>query len=191
MQELDGETLLARGASPGNTVPLRPGISHATLNDPGERWTLTDVTCRETDETLLSIGDADAMTAVLGVDPDDKITCTFKLRDETVPQAGSWIVEEVSQNATCKGQPVDLEPGPTRTYQLAVRNKGRRLIGSGAGGGISLTRKASDDGHYSGRSRGAKLDYITHAHDHMTGRSKLQKRGCTFIRRFDMRRLGD
>ena len=131
------------------------------------------------------------MTAELGVDANDKITCTFKLRDETVPSAGLWRVVETSASGECNDQPVEIKTGQTQRYRLSVSNKGQRLEGTGRGGSIRMNRARSDDGRYTGKARIANARWQVRSHDRIVGSNTIKEGKCTFVRNFDMRLIRD
>ncbi len=73
--------------------------------------------------------DADRLGVDYGLDPGEHVTCTFRLQDRSIPKAGRWKVTEVSNSQDCS--PVKLKKSRPETATLKVRDRGRRLIGTG------------------------------------------------------------
>ena len=170
------------------TVRRAPGLYETRLEtDLGERWEVERITCEEGSGENPSFGDKDAKTAIYGIDADEKATCTFVIRDKTVPRKGPWQVTETSSRARCR-VPIEVKAGETENLQLGVRDRGRRLIA----GPLRLTRQSEDAGNYRGRRRRARIDWQVRSDKHITGTTTTNLgQGCTIIRTFDMRYQGD
>ena len=168
-------------SSVADAATLHSGLS------PEERWEVERITCREGSGENLSFGDKDAKIAIYGIDTDEKVTCTFVVRDKTVPRKGPWQVTETSSRARCR-VPIEVEAGETEELQLRVRGRGRRLIA----GPVRLTRVSEDEGRYRGRRRQTRIDWQVRSDKHITGTTTTKVgRGCKIIRKFDMRYQGD
>jgi hypothetical protein len=181
------------GVSPSNKASLRKGPWSVELTNLGDRWKVTDSSCSESDSTTTSV--ASGASATLGVEPDDKVQCTFKLKLRA-PREGRWRAINGAGSIDCGPVAFDL-PKRTEFVDLKVRQDGDRLIGRGLTSGDTtwtLNRGPDESLRYTGSKQmtqaGAKgkfttkLDLIDEEHmkGTLTGSVKVRGQTCKFKR---------
>jgi hypothetical protein len=150
--------------------------------------------CSETDISLVSL--ADGPSAVVGLDPDDAVSCTFEL-ELLAPKPGRWKADNKAGKVVCSkgdyGFPFDLSRA-VDFGRLQVRDEGDTLIARGGGSKFTFRRDRDDPLHYVGTKRyeqaGFTLDFDIRldlkSETRMTGQLKARAKGkgttCTIRR---------
>jgi hypothetical protein len=129
-------------AEPTGTEDLRRGEWTAGLIDLPEGWSVTESTCRERGTELLTT--AGGAQARLGIDPGDKVDCTFKLR-LLAPRQGRWTADNRKGTLRCSLSGLGLRlPAVTDRGRLTVQDDGDVLVGKGIGQGKGSFRVERD-----------------------------------------------
>jgi hypothetical protein len=130
-----------RGVPPANTEKLWNGSWSVELADLEEAWEVERSDCRETDSATAS--SAAGTTASVGVDPADRVRCTFELK-LLAPKPGSWRARNGAATASCG--PVDFKlPVSTDRGRMRVQRDGDVLILRGSGSGSNTTWRLERD----------------------------------------------
>jgi len=140
------------GSRSGEEEKVWEGTWQAELKGLDDAWKVKSSRCTETDgETPSS---AVGATADIGVDPGDRVTCTFRLK-LIAPEPGPWTSRTRDHRVSCPGY--DESFGPTTAAgTIKVRDGGDHLVARGLGGRSTtwnLHRDPDDPLRYSGRVR--------------------------------------
>jgi hypothetical protein len=130
------------GSTSGAKAKLWEGGWTAKIVDLDEAWEVTSSKCTETDGMMQS--SAQGAVAAVGMDPSDKVTCTFKLKLRS-PKPGPWTAANAPGWMTCKPKDKRL-PSFTQklrseedTGRIEVRKGGDKLIASGTPNRVKFT----------------------------------------------------
>ena len=139
-------------------------------------------------------------TGSAGVDPGDRVTCTFEFH-ALVPREGPWRADEGPLKVRCGGV-ADTRGPLTENLSLSLARGGDRIVGRGGEVTWPLDRDASDPRRFRGTLRettgGATIDFkadltLVDA-EHMKGsfkaKAKIRGQTCSFSRSIDMRYRG-
>jgi hypothetical protein len=127
-------------ADPTGTEDLRRGEWTAALRDLPEGWSVKESTCRERGTELVTT--AGGAQARLGIDPGDRVDCTFKL-GLLAPQQGPWKADNKQGTVACSVGRLKL-PATRDRGRLIVRQDGDVLEGRGIGQGKGSFRVERD-----------------------------------------------
>ncbi len=182
------------GSPSGARSKLWSGAWSAEMQILDPRWELKRSSCDETDGSTSS--SATGTSAQIGLDPGDKVTCTFEMKI-LAPKPGQWRARNGKGLVSCGVQSIKL-PAVTDFGSLKVRQDGDLLIARGlspgAGQAWRLHRDQADPRLYTGRVTlnlgGARGTFDTSLRmsdeKHMTGAfsGKVKVRGetCAFSR---------
>ncbi len=138
-------------ADPTGTEDLRRGEWTASLRDVPEGWSVEESTCRERGTELITT--AGGAQARLGIDPGDRVGCTFRLR-LLAPRQGRWKADNKQGTLKCslRGLNTKLE-AVTDQGRLTVKSDGDVLVGKGIGqgkGSFRAERNRNDPRVYRG-----------------------------------------
>ena len=195
-----------RGVPPANENGLRKGPWSVELANLGEIWTVKASSCSETDGTTVS--SALGPRADLGIDPGDRVQCTFSLESMT-PRAGTWRADQGRLRVSCRGAGGGFGLGlPARSDlgRITIQRGGAGLTSSGLTGGsgkIKFARDKKDPRRYVGTAKlpvqGVRatftvtLNVVTRerASGVMTANLKAQGARCTLRRSIDFMFVGN
>jgi hypothetical protein len=148
-----------RGVPPANTEKLWNGGWSVELADLDEGWEIERSDCRETDRATTS--SASGTNASIGVDPADRVRCTFELK-LLAPKPGSWLGRNGAGMVSCAGISFAL-PVSTDRARMRVRRDGDLLIARGVGSGSGTTWRFERDQQDLLRYRGTMTTRIAGA----------------------------
>ncbi len=139
------------GSPSGDMAKLWKGSWSLEMQDPDERFELTGSSCQEADATTSST--ASGTTAVIGLDPGDKVTCTFEMK-LLAPRPGKWNARNGKGLVSC-GVPAFKLPAVTEAGSLKVKQRGDKLVTRGLAPGSDATwtlyRDPDDPRQYRGK----------------------------------------
>ncbi len=182
------------GSPSGLMARLWEGAWSVEMQSPDQRWELKRSSCDEIDGATVS--SASGTSALIGLDPGDKVTCTFELK-LLAPKPGKWRARNGQGLVSCGTQSLKL-PAVTDFGSLKVRQNGDLLMARGLTPGSDTTwklrRDQTDPRRYTGRVTlnlaGARGTFDTSLRmrdeEHLTGSfsGKVKVRGqtCAFSR---------
>ena len=182
------------GSSSGTRSKLWKGAWSAEMEVPDRRWELKRSSCDETDATTSS--SASGTSAQIGLDPGDKVTCTFEMKI-LAPKPGKWQARNGKGLVSCGVQNIKL-PAVTDFGSLKVRENGDLLIARGLTPGSDTTwklrRDQADPRRYTGRVTlnlgGARGTFDTalrmsdeeHMQGSFSGKVRVRGKTCGFSR---------
>jgi hypothetical protein len=191
---------------PGSPFPVErkmwKGAWSVALRKPGDAWKLESSECTDADPSTPSSAQGESGTA--GIDPSDRVTCTFEIK-LLAPKEGRWRGNEPPSRLSCSGGVSFRIPRIKDTGQLRVRQNGMRLIARGLSEGEAtwrLDRENEDSRRFSGRIKyavpGGKatftLDLDMVSEERMKGAFKgdLRLRGqrCTVNKKITLDYIG-
>jgi hypothetical protein len=191
-----------RGVPPSNQETLRKGPWSVELTNLPDAWEVKESSCGETDTTTSSV--AAGPTATLGIDPGDKVRCSFTLK-LLAPRAGKWSGHNGAGRVSCKGYDQKL-PAVTDIVRVKVRRDGDLLIVRGLSPGSDTTwrlrRDRDDPRRYFGSVKpptpGGQGKFETrlkmideeHMKGTLTGSVRFRGQRCSFSRPLEATYLG-
>jgi hypothetical protein len=187
-----------QGSASGSQAKVREGGWTVKMREANKAWKLQSSSCRETDTETTS--SAQGKTADLGVDPGDRVTCTFKLKLRA-PLPGTWRTQEGPMKVTCDGLTISV-PSTTDSGRLRVRDDGDTVLGGGGGVKWTMRRDSADPLRYTGeyvvREGGGRADFETDLKmvnekklvGTLKGTGKIKGHTCKFKRTLKMTHIG-
>lgn len=136
-----------QGSASGSEAKVREGGWTVKMREANKAWKLKSSSCRETDTETSS--SAQGKTAALGVDPGDRVTCTFKLK-LLAPLPGTWRTQEGPMKVRCEGVTLSVSSN-TGSGRLRVRDDGDTVVGRGGDVKWTMHRDSADPLRYTGR----------------------------------------